>query len=199
MTARQSKPSNASLLSSALRYAVDLGWPVFPCHGWRDGACSCQKSSKCTSAGKHPRTRNGHKAATTDEKIIEDWWEKWPTANIGLLTGADTDLVVLDFDLDHCGEDSLRAAEKRLGSLPDCPWSLTGGGGRHLLFQHPGERLACRQNILPGFDVRADGGYIIAPPSIHRSGRTYRWQIDPEDIAPPTLPQIAAPVIPDTP
>jgi hypothetical protein len=76
----------------------------------------------------------------------------------------------------------------RLGLLPEHPVTTTGGGGNHRLFKHPGGRLPSRQDILTGIDVRADGGYIVAPRSVHETGAQYRWQIDPETVAPPILP-----------
>jgi hypothetical protein len=86
-------------------------------------------------------------------------------------------LLVLDVDADSNGEQSLAGLEQIHGSLPDTVTALTGGGGKHLFFRHPGGEVRNSAGKLgEGLDIRADGGYIVAPPSIHVSGRAYRWQ-----------------------
>jgi putative DNA primase/helicase len=168
-------------LVAALSY-VDHGWPVFPVHSVLRGLCSCG-IAQCDSAGKHPRTNHGLGDATFDVSIIQNWWQLWPDANIGLVAGSDSRLVVLDVDPRHCGDETLAALEDRHGGLPKTVESLTGGGGQHILFQHPGGYIKSR-SIGPGLDIKADGGYIVAPPSVHGSGQTYIWEISsqPEDI-----------------
>ena len=89
--------------------------------------------------------------------------------------GAVSGLWALDVDLDHGGEASLHELEAELGELPRTIESITGGGGRHLLFNHPGYPIKNRVAVRPGLDIRGDGGLIIAPPSIHPSGRRYAW------------------------
>ena len=177
------------LLDHALRYADDFGWPVFPCHSIQDGGCTCRKRAGCGSAGKHPHTRAGLKAATTNTRTIKEWWRRWPDANVAVVTGADSDLVVIDVDVKDGGQSSLEVVMGRLEGLPEHPLARTGSGGFHMLFQHPGGCVHNRQGIADGIDVRGDGGYIIAPCSAHVSGGVYRWERDPEDIAPPTLPE----------
>ncbi len=81
-------------LNHALEYA-SKGIPVFPLHTpTKDSSCSCGKP-KCDSVGKHPRTKNGLKDATTDKKQIREWWGKWPNANIGIPTGSQSGFIVL--------------------------------------------------------------------------------------------------------
>ena len=71
-----------SLVLQALEYAR-MGWPVFPVHTiLASGDCSCG-NPRCARRGKHPRTKNGHKNATTNEDKIQEWWTKWPDSNIG--------------------------------------------------------------------------------------------------------------------
>jgi hypothetical protein len=106
---------------------------------------------------------------------VTHWFERSPDANIGIVTGQLSGLVVLDVDPYHGGTDSLAALEKRHGALPVTVEALTGGGGRHLYFRHPGPRLPNRVGLQPGLDVRGDGGCVVAPPSIHPSGRRYSW------------------------
>jgi putative DNA primase/helicase len=160
---------------AAAAYAA-LGWPVFPLHTISAGLCTCTRPA-CSSPGKHPRTRQGLKDASTDEPIIAGWWEQWPEANVGVRTGSASGLLVLDVDADSNGEQSLARLEQTHGSLPDTVTAHTGGGGKHLLFRHPGgDARNSAGKLGEGLDIRADGGYIVAPPSIHASGGAYRWQ-----------------------
>jgi hypothetical protein len=108
--------------------------------------------------------------------MIRSWWGRWPQANIGLVTGEGSGLVVLDVDPRHGGHAGLEEMERRFGPLPATVEAQTGGGGRHLLFKHPGERIPNSAGLLgPGLDIRGDGGYIVVPPSLHASGRRYAW------------------------
>jgi len=160
---------------AAAVYAA-LGWPVFPLHTISAGLCTCTRPA-CSSPGKHPRTRHGLKDASTDKAIVVDWWEQWPEANVGVRTGSASDLLVLDVDAESDGEESLGRLEQTHGRLPRTLTALTGGGGRHLFFRHPdGEVRNSAGKLGAGLDIRADGGYIVAPPSIHASGGVYRWQ-----------------------
>ena len=173
-------------LETALVYA-SRGWPVFPVHTPTGAECSCGKPN-CEHAGKHPRTKHGFHDATTDQTTIQRWWTRWPDANIGIATGAASGLVVLDVDPRHGGDETLADLERKHGSLPNTVECLTGGGGRHIYFAHPGGQVKSR-TIAPGVDVKADGGYIVAPPSVHASGRRYEWEVSsrPDDtlVAPP--------------
>jgi hypothetical protein len=162
-----------SPLDAALRYA-QRGWAVFPCHEPAMGGCSCHRED-CPSPAKHPRTPHGLRDASTDPEVVSRWWRRWPDANIGVRTGGESGLIVLDVDPDHGGLRSLVELERRHGRLPP---SLTvrTGTGRHYWFRHPGWPLRNSAGRLgPGIDLRGDGGYIIAPPSRHASGRRYQW------------------------
>jgi putative DNA primase/helicase len=115
----------------------------------------------------------GRRASADPTRILE-WWATWPEANVGLPTGARNDIVVLDVDPGRGGRESLRRLQERYGPLPTTVVHLTGGGGEHLLFRHPGRRVPSACDALgPGIDVRADGGLIVAPPSLHASGKEY--------------------------
>lgn len=174
--------SSHSMMEAALRLARDFGWGVFPLHHpvWpeQDGAvrCSCGYA-KCTRVGKHPRTRRGFKDATTDPETIRSWWEKWPGANIGVRAGAESGFIVIDVDPRNGGDVTLEDLERRHGALPATVEAITGGGGRHLLFSHPGDRIRSRNGVRPGIDLKADGGYIVVAPSLHTSGRRYVWEL----------------------
>ena len=172
------------LLEAALAYA-SLGWRVFPLHSpVQDGGCTCGcDDPSCRTAGKHPRTRHGHKDATTDAGTIRQWWATWPDANVAIATGAVSGIVVLDVDPDNGGEETLAACLDRHGPLPPTVAVATGGGGRHHVFRHPGGEVKSNRGehgLGPGLDVRADGGYIVAAPSLHRSGTVYAWQDAPD-------------------
>lgn len=150
------------LLRAALDYAA-YGWHVFPLRP-RD---------------KTPLTPNGFKAATTDAKIIREWWAKTPDANIGLDCGR-SGLVVIDLDKrdDRDGFAGWADLAAQHGWPATTYTSLTGGGGKHLLFKAlPGVEVKnSAGKLAPGVDVRAAGGYIVLPPSIHPSGNVYAWE-----------------------
>ena len=175
-----------SCLTAALDYAR-RGWPVIPLHTLTSDGCSCHH--ECSSVAKHPRTQHGLKDATTDKKTIRQWWDEWPDANVGVVAGAESGLVVLDVDPRHGGDESLRELEEQHGPLPQTPKSRTGGGGQHHLFAHPGRRIKNKVNLAPGLDIRADDGYIVAPPSLHASGKKYEWEVRPDDSPPAPTPQ----------
>lgn len=112
--------------------------------------------------------------ATQEE--INYWYQRWPEANVGIVTGSVSGIVVIDIDPKHGGDDSLANWENEHGSLPRTVEVFTGGGGRHLYFKHPGGVVHNRVGIVPGIDLRADGGCAVAPPSIHPSGKPYTWR-----------------------
>ena len=166
------------LLQTAAHYA-SLGWPVLPLHTAVAGArCSCGHAN-CDARGKHPRTEPGVKAASTDPKQIDAWWRKWPEANIGVATGSTSGLLVIDLDSPQ-GLAVFRRIHAAHGgeSLPRA-WVVVTGRGWHIYFPIPpgSERISCStgKGSEQGVDVRADGGYVVAPPSIHPSGHVYRW------------------------
>jgi hypothetical protein len=109
------------------------------------------------------------------EGDIADWFRRWPDANIGIVTGEISNLIVLDVDPKHGGDATLERLERRFGALSATMEAVTGGGGRHLYFAHPGGLTRNRAGLAQGIDLRGDGGYIVAPPSIHPSGRPYVW------------------------
>jgi len=104
---------------------------------------------------------------------IDRWFRHWPDANVGIVTGQVSGIVVVDVDTRHGGPDSVARAVAMHGPLPATVEAATGGGGRHLYFAHPGTPVANRVAIQPGIDVRGDGGCVVAPPSVHPNGRSY--------------------------
>jgi hypothetical protein len=138
--------------------------------------CSCHNQI-CQSIGKHPRTRGGLKDATTNVELITEWWTRWPDANIGIATGEASGFIALDVDPRHGGDESLRSLIAQHEPLPNTVESITGGDGQHILFNYPGLTVKNRVNIVPGLDIRGDGGYIVVAPSLHATGKRYEWEL----------------------
>jgi putative DNA primase/helicase len=165
---------------------VALGWRVLPLHCVVNGVCTCPKGAKCGNhAGKHPRTHHGHEDASTDFRKVKLW--RWETANVGIATGVQSGILVLDIDPRNGGNESFERLCSQLGTLPTCPEVSTGGGGRHLYFRHPGVELKDQESI-PGIDIKTDGGVVVAPPSVHFSGGVYKWRVSPRKSPPPEMP-----------
>lgn len=153
---------------AALDY-VERGWAVFP----------------LVERDKIPAVQGGFKAATHDTEQIEAAWGVRPNMNVGIATGTMSNgLVVIDLDVDaDRGEDgleTLRLWEKEHGELPETVTALTGKGGMHLYYicNTP---ISCSVDNEKGVDIRGDGGYVVAPPSIHPNGRSYEWENHPEE------------------
>jgi putative DNA primase/helicase len=168
--------NETTMPDAALLYA-DAGYAIFPAHTIRAGACTCGGAKNC-KPGKHPVggiAPRGVLNATTDPNIIAGWWAQMPDANIGIATGERSKLVVLDVD-GPTGEATLANLERSHGPLPPT-WEIKTGKGRHLYFRYPEtvERVKSVARKTLGLDVRADGGYVIAPPSTHESGRRYAF------------------------
>jgi len=126
--------------------------------------------------------------ATNDAATFGDWWRG--AENIGIATGARSGIVVLDVDAGHGGEESLAALVAEHGDLPETVTAKTGGGGRHIIFNHPGVEIHNSAGKLgAGLDIRGDGGYIVAPPSIHPNGNAYQWTKRPSQTPLADLPQ----------
>lgn len=153
------------MLKHALEYAA-RGWRVMPLRG------------------KIPLTHDGSKGATCDEGIIAQWWKRWPDANIGIATTPN--FIVLDLDSAD--------AEARLKysdlELPET-FEVKTGRGRHLYYTSDVD-LSNKADLFgggSGIDIRAKGGYVVAPPSIHigkdgkPSGKVYEWTNEPDEIA----------------
>ncbi|ACX52015.1 Bifunctional DNA primase/polymerase [Ammonifex degensii KC4] len=162
--------SAKAALEAALSY-FGLGWSVIPLHTpGPAGGCSCGRD--CDSPGKHPRLaswKEFQERRPTEEELREWWGEKWSSANLGLVTGRVSGVVVVDLD----GEDGVRAVRER-GGLPPTPVVRTGKGW-HYYFAYPEVVVPTRAGVLPGVDVRGDGGLAVLPPSLHPTGRRYEW------------------------
>jgi Bifunctional DNA primase/polymerase, N-terminal len=175
-------PRLLSKLTAALVYAMRV-WPVLPLHAMREGRCTCGKPD-CPSPGKHPfgpLMPHGLKEGSTDQARIRQWWTQQPDANVGIVTGAASGIFVFDVDPRHGGDEHLAELEREHHPLPRTTEAATGGGGRHLFFAHPGGRVPSR-TIVPGVDVKGDGGYVVAPPSVTTA--SYSWLVSPDEIEP---------------
>jgi Bifunctional DNA primase/polymerase, N-terminal len=197
----------STLLEAALGYAA-RGIPVYPVHwprpiaGGASLACSCPRRTVCDRPAKHPLVRHGVKEATIHPNQIGGWWHRWPQANVGLATGIVFDALDID---GPAGLAALRQLPEAAGLRLPGPLVATGGGGWHHWFTPTG--LGNRPpRGLTHVDWRGKGGCVLAPPSRHISGRTYRWlrgldqaslaevpaalraRIDPNPPTPPTPP-----------
>lgn len=176
--------------SYALLYA-GLGWAVFPVFPITSGApgqgsvvgiCACSRGAECDRPGKHPMSDlvpNGVLDATTDIAKINAWWGARPWASIGIATGFNSGITVIDADVSNGkpGLVNLTRMAADHGGLPSTFTVNTGSGGLHLYFKFS-DALSTGSNVLgEGIDVRNNGGYVIAPPSLHVRGQ-YKWSRD---------------------
>ncbi len=190
-SARQSgdsSPKNASpatseqILDAALGY-VERGWHIFPVHGiGKDDQCTCG-DPECPDAGKHPATQNGFNDATDDAVQVREWFDG-EERNIGVRTGEVSGLTVIDIDIGQGkkGAETWQSLIREQGE-PKTSIAQTGSGGLHAYFQYNSALNTSSNTLGPGVDCRNDDGYVVAPPSRHRSGGAYEWaKID--DLAP---------------
>jgi hypothetical protein len=175
-------------VAAALEYA-NRGFSVLPLHGIVDGSCTCGKPD-CGSPGKHPigSWKDAQTTRATPEQL-EEAFSRYPHANIGIVTGAISGLVVVDID----GPAGMSSCKKVMaGEEPPQGPTVRTGGGHHLYGRHPGTPLKNFVKTHPGLDGRADGGYVVAPPSRHASGREYQWTRPLEDALPELPPKLLA-------
>ena len=171
-----SSPTNRR--QAAVNFAlacIQLGWPVLPLNTIKGGDCTCPSGSDCRSPGKHPignLAPHGSRSATTDEDQVREWWRIRPDANVGVATGKASGIIVLDVDPRNGGNDSLKQLVKEHGKLPKTIVVETGGGGRHYYYR---DKNVASHTPAPGVDVKGDGGFVVAPPSLHESGKRYKW------------------------
>lgn len=109
------------------------------------------------------------------QQEVRDWWSTWPEANIGGVTGSISGIVVIDVDSEDGHAALRRVMDPNI--LNETPSVITGSGGKHYYFTHPNNgAISNAVSMLPGVDFRADGGYVVLPPSRHASGRLYKWE-----------------------
>jgi len=147
----------------ALSY-VRHGWSVIPLQPRGKRPHFPLLPIKLDDTGHPKRTWEPYQARLPTEDEVTGWWELCPHANIGIVTGAVSGIIVLDLD-------GAEVAQHR--EIPTTPISLTGNG-IHIFFRH-----RARSFRRPGMDLKGNGGYVVAPPSIHPSGCRYEWQLGP--------------------
>lgn len=176
------RPSPDQLATAAAEFA-DRGWRVLPVH-WmvedqHSRRCSCREPHwlpKCPSAGKHPVDTAWQRFATTELQQVATWWgAEYPDANVGIATGRESGIWVLDIDPDHDGGKSIERLETEHEPLPDTRRHRTGSGGVHYVFAVPdGVTIRSKTTALgpayPGVDTRGEGGQFVAPPSVSAKG-----------------------------
>jgi hypothetical protein len=162
-------PQRHPILEAALEYA-SLGLRVIPLH----------------DRSKLPRIKRWQKAASTVQPVIEGWFKKWPDANLGIATGMG--IIALDVDLGSGGTESLARLLTEHGPLPETAEALTGSGGSHYLFRVDPALVIknSAKSLGAGLDIRADGGQIVASPSVHpTTGERYVWIRHPSVVIAP--------------
>ena len=162
-------------------YATEFGVPVLPLTYPVDGKCSCGNAD-CSSPGKHPIQNlapHGVQNATTDPDVIGQWFDKYPDANIGVATGAASGIFAVDVDVKSGGLETW-ADWQDINRTVNTLTSLTGSGGNHYWFKTDGQEFKnSASKVGPGIDIRGEGGYIVAPPSMHISGNAYEFEVLP--------------------
>jgi hypothetical protein len=176
---------------TSLRHALDYydrGLMVVPTQrviAVRDGraVCSCAARERCPSPGKHPTMAwaEFQRRRPSRDEVAEWWAGDRARLGVGILTGAISgNIFVLDVDVGpgKDGDDSLRALQMAHDDLPETAEVRTGSGGRHLYFRAPAGVAVIRNSagkLGPGLDIRGEGGFVVAPPSVHASGQPYVW------------------------
>ncbi len=140
---------------------ISRGWAIFPCRN------------------KIPLTAHGYKDASKDIETVKRMFSEHKNANVAIATGKVSGVFVLDVDVKNNagGAESLLELEREFGELPHTVEALTWSGGRHIFFRYPETGVGCKTGVRPGIDVRGDGGYVIAPPSVIE-GRSYEWEVN---------------------
>lgn len=165
---------------AALELATEFGFSVFPIYEpLASGACSCgdDHANSPKNVGKHPRNEKGFRLASSHPEQVAEWWTRWPMANIGLYPGA-SQLLVLDVDGPE-GEATARSFDAL--AVPTLEVITTRG--MHRYFRLP-LGITIANSARKELDIRAHNGYVLAPPSVHASGRVYEWRGDFDTIAP---------------
>lgn len=174
-------------LAAALGYRAEFGWSIIPCCTPQvHGSGQCVQHGWCEAPGKRALVEWArYREGLPTEVELQAWWQRWPNANLALVTGELSGVVVPDLD----GEVAQAEAQRR-GGFEDGPCSLTGRpGGRHVFCQWRADAPTVFTRHA-GIDFKGEGGYVLLPPSLHSSGNTYRWQVEPWRGSPlPLLPR----------
>ncbi len=164
----------------ALRYAA-VGMRVHPLYEVDPSTqrCACYRGTECgeKARGKHPRLSAWQEKATTDEAQVRKWWAQHPKAGVGIATGSASRVWVLDVD----GPEAMAwydAQVARNGLVQTL--GVRTARGAHLYWRYPADATVrnaqgLREAGAPNVDVRGEGGYVCAPPTVHRTGHVYAW------------------------
>lgn len=158
-------------LEWALRY-VGMGWRVIP----------------IAPRSKQPALKAWTESAADNPELVRNWWTGlYRNHGVGVVTGHQSGVWVLDVDPAHGGDQTLAALVAANGPIPFTYTVHTGGGGMHLYFCNPpGLRVVTgRGRLGPGLDVRGEGGQVVAPPTVHATGNPYRWGVSPWSLSHP--------------
>jgi hypothetical protein len=191
-TARNGTPTVPQTCVDAAPYYARRGWRVAPNHGIVDGRCTCGRPKCSRSAGKHPRINNWQHEATTNETVIARWLTQFPNSNIGIATGAESGIIVVDVDGDEGLAAFAKLVEANGGDYGSPLEARSGSGtGRHLFYAWDSRcEVLLNWSKADGspIDIRANGGNIIVAPSLHKSGKRYEW-LSSFDSEPGPMPQ----------
>ncbi len=168
---------------AAIAYAR-LGLPVFPLYPIIGGRCGCPDRN-CDRIGKHPITKGWPNAIPSVAATESSWRQGLDARGIGLACGPRAGCFALDIDPRHAGDLALAQLVEKHGRLPRTWAAQSGGGGLHLFFAWP-ENTEVHNSagrVGDGLDVRGIGGFVVLPPSRHRSGSRNQW-VHPPDTTP---------------
>lgn len=169
------------------RYYLSHGLKPIPIFTITKDGCLCSAAAKCDTPGKHPMM-SGWKDFARDI-TLENFKSMWPDypCNIGIATGRISNIFVIDLDPKHDGVEKFKIWEAEHGKIETTWRVITGSGGYHLYLKYPSPDIMGEKKIesianqvskvIKGVDFRADGGLVVAPPSLHISGREYQWEI----------------------
>lgn len=147
------RKSEPSMLDAALHY-FKHGWNIIPVNRKKEPLLDKWKQ---------------YQQQRVTEENVRKWWGRWPSAGVAVLTGAISGVVVIDVD----EEQGWKHLEPYIGFKT---LTCETGKGTHLYFRHPGSAVPSLVRFLPGIDCRGDGGYAVVPPSLHKTGKQYRWE-----------------------
>lgn len=187
------------IAAEAIRYGA-LGWRVLPLWSvaWPDPlespVCTCPRGRSCASPGKHPRLPHGVLEASSDPIVIAAWWVRWPDANVGIATGPESGLYVVDLD----GPEAVEAWQQVSGGMPaPDSWIVRTGSGQHHYYSCAESLPNTAGKVARGIDTRGAGGYVVAPPSVHYKRLTrYEWIARNGERPPPVPPIVLEAVTP---
>ena len=179
----------SELQLAAAKY-TSLGLGIIPVYGLRDdGGCACPDRA-CTKPGKHPINTRGASEPITDPHLAMSQWDQTPNANIGIVSGA-SNYIIIDIDGDE-------AFDRLQDITDDATWDVIvnapkvkTGKGYHFYLADTTKEFgpSVGKGDDLGIDIRAGVSYVVAPPSLHVSGITYKWESEkPPFDAPPVTP-----------